>query len=264
MRNRVDALGLLQPLSDIGAANDEAILARVASCCADNGAESVEDITSTHSVEEFLRALELKSIKAKKLRGLLEPSTTVLDSFRDASPERGGMTMLAKPTAVAADDQSMTPPPQLQAAKLTYDVFISHASKDDSLDVYRAVNAFLAAKDKHIFNPATDLSHAERVNKRAMQDAVRRSRLVVAALSAEFFASEWCEAEIAAAKEAGIKVVPVYSGDDDGAKQCDRWVETYKDHVAFGWVFKEQARDGLNKMNMKQVRSTLNYLATLC
>ena len=54
-------------------------------------------------------------------------------------------------------------------------------------------------------------------NKAAMQGAVKRSTLVVAALSDGFFTSDWCAAEIVAAKEAGIKVVPVYSGDDHGA-----------------------------------------------
>ena len=75
----------------------------------------------------------------------------------------------------------------------------------------------MSAKDKVIFNPTTYLSHVERINMAAMADAVRRSKLVLAALSQGFFASKWCEAEIVAAREAGIKVVPCYSGDDYGA-----------------------------------------------
>ena len=96
-----------------------------------------------------------------------------------------------------------------------------------------------------------------------MQAAVKRSTLVVAALSDGFFTSDWCAAEIVAAKDAGIKVVPVYSGDDHGAKQVDRWVDTYKDHPEFGYVFRENARDVLNKQNPGSVKATLEYLSKL-
>ena len=75
----------------------------------------------------------------------------------------------------------------------------------------------MSAKDKVIFNPTTHLSHVDQINAAAMAGAVRRSKLVLAALSEGFFASKWCEAEIVAAREAGIKVVPCYSGDDYGA-----------------------------------------------
>ena len=97
-----------------------------------------------------------------------------------------------------------------------------------------------------------------------MQDAVRRSRLVVAALSDGFFESEWCEAEIAAAKEAGIKVIPCFSGDDHGSKKVDKWVQQYRAHPAFGHIFRENARDVLNKQSPEAVNKTLQYLATLC
>ena len=147
---------------------------------------------------------------------------------------------------------------------ISYDAFISHATKDDSLDVFKSVQTFLAAKGKTIFNPTTHLSHVEKINKAAMQDAVRRSGLVVAALSEGFFASNWCEAEIEAAKEAGIKVIPTYSGEDHGAKQIDTWVQQYRSHPVFGYVFHENARDVLNKQNFESVTKTLGYLSTLC
>jgi len=145
----------------------------------------------------------------------------------------------------------------------TFDVFISHATKDDSHEVYQKVDAFLSAKDKKIFNPTTHLSHVEEINKAAMQDAVKRSKLVVAALSDGFFESTWCAAEIVAAKEAGIKVIPVFSGDDHPAKQIDRWVDKYKGHAEFGYIFRENARDVLNKQNPESVKKTLAYLASL-
>ena len=86
-----------------------------------------------------------------------------------------------------------------------------------TMQVFQAVNSFMSACDKVVFNPTTHLSHVEQINKEAMAGAVRRSKLVLAALSEGFFASKWCEAEIEAAREAGIKVIPCYSGDDYGA-----------------------------------------------
>ena len=58
-------------------------------------------------------------------------------------------------------------------------------------------------------------------------------------------------------------MVPVYSGDDHGAKQVDRWVDTYKGHPEFGYVFHENARDVLNKQNPGSVKATLEFLASL-
>ena len=107
-----------------------------------------------------------------------------------------------------------------------FGLFISHYTKDDSHDAFKEVKAFMTAKDITVFNPTTHLSHVKVINKEAMQGAVKRSTLVIAALSDGFFESTWCAAEIAAAKEAGIKVIPCYSGDDHGAKQIDNWVLT--------------------------------------
>ena len=156
-------------------------------------------------------------------------------------------------------------PPKLgpQEVHGSFDLFISHNTKDDSHDVFQAVSNFISAYDKKIFNPTTHLSHEEQINKAAMQGAVRRSKLVVAALSEGFFASKWCEAEIEAARDAGIKVIPCYSGEDHGAKQVDKWVQAYRGHPVFKYVFRENARDVLNKQNPQSVTATLNYLAGL-
>ena len=102
-----------------------------------------------------------------------------------------------------------------------FDLFISHFTKDNShtvqsgplcieasvhqraqrgmpcipphttMQVFQAVHSFMSAKDKVIFNPTTHLSHEEQINKEAMASAVRRSKLVLAALSEGFFASKW-------------------------------------------------------------------------
>ena len=48
-----------------------------------------------------------------------------------------------------------------------------------------------------------------------------------------------------------------------GAKQIDQWVKQYKDHAEFGYIFRENARDVLNKQNPESVKKTLAYLASL-
>ena len=48
------------------------------------------------------------------------------------------------------------------------------------------------------------------------------------------------------------------------AKQVDRWLDQYKSHANFKYIFHENARDVLNKQNPESVRGTLKYLATLC
>ena len=60
------------------------------------------------------------------------------------------------------------------------------------MQVFQTVSSFMRAKDKVIFNPTTHLSHEEQINKESMAGAVRRSKLVLAALSEGFFASKWC------------------------------------------------------------------------
>merc|ERR1740124_1971318 len=184
-----------------------------------------------------MASLTLKPIQAKKLSQSLQAAPTC------------GMADLSVTSAPSTKD---------------FDLFVSHCTKDNSHAVFQAVNSFISAKDKVIFNPPTHLSHVGQINAAAMAGAVRRSKLVLAALSEGFFASKWCEAEIEAAREAGVKVIPCYSGDDYGAKQVDKWVDEYKSHANFKYIFRENGRDVLNKQNPGSVKSTLKYLATLC
>ena len=48
------------------------------------------------------------------------------------------------------------------------------------------------------------------------------------------------------------------------AKQVDTWVEQYKSHANFKYIFRENGRDVLNKQNPESVKRTLKYLAELC
>ena len=62
---------------------------------------------------------------------------------------------------------------------------------------------------------------------------------------------------------AGITVIPVFSGNHHGANQVDTWVKAFRDHPVFGYIFRENARDVLNKQNPSAVTGTLSYLAKL-
>ena len=122
----------------------------------------------------------------------------------------------------------------------------------------------MEAKDLKVFNPTSDLAHYGKINAESMQDAVEESNIVVAALSSHgFFDSEWCTKEIEAARDNDIKVIPVYSGDDHGAKQIDKWVKAFRNDSSFKYIFKENARDVLNKHNKVSTKRTLQYLAKL-
>ena len=48
------------------------------------------------------------------------------------------------------------------------------------------------------------------------------------------------------------------------AEQVDAWVDKYGSHANFGYIFRENARDVLNKQNPESVKRTLTYLAELC
>lgn len=58
-----------------------------------------------------------------------------------------------------------------------------------------------------------------------MQTAVLAAQVVIAALSPELFRSAWCLAELEAAYEAGVDVLPVYSGNQASTAQVDRWIK---------------------------------------
>ena len=200
----------------------------------------------------------------KKQQPQAVPQPTVAAQPAYAPQPQVPVAVYAQPTvpwATPVEASMTTTTKSKRYSHAKFDLFISHSTKDDSHAVFQAVQMFMSAKEGlTIFNPTTHLSHVEQINTAAMQEAVRQSGLVIAALSEEFFMSPWCEAEIAAAKEAGIKVIPVYSGNAHGADKVDKWVHQYKAHRVYRHMFKENARDVLNKQNPDQVTRTLNSL----
>jgi len=144
-----------------------------------------------------------------------------------------------------------------------WDVFISHCTSDDSFSVYHAVYNFMTAKGLRVFNPTSDLSHCPEINSEQMANCVKRSRLVLVALSEGFFESSWCKAEVNAARQSGIKVIPIYSGDAHASTQADTWVKDYRSDPVYNYIFRENIRDVLNRQNRSSTIDTLNYVASL-
>ena len=147
-----------------------------------------------------------------------------------------------------------------------YDVFISYrAGDDDSKEIYNAVSTFMNGLNFKVFNPTMNLAtDYDKATVAAMQDAVKKSKIVFAALSDGFFQSPYCEKEIEAAKESGIKVIPVYSGDYYARRQIIKWIEEFNTHSTFEHVvFKEQVQDVLNQMHSNATNTILTHLGKL-
>ena len=126
------------------------------------------------------------------------------------------------------------------------------------------------AKDLKVFNPTVGLAHPDdddeidNTVQDKLEDAIKNSRIIIAALSQHgFFASKWCRKEIEAARVNKIMVIPVYSGDAHGANQVDKWVEEFKNDSTFKHIFEKNARDVLNKQNPESTKKTLRLLAKL-
>lgn len=74
-----------------------------------------------------------------------------------------------------------------------------------------------------MFNPTTEFQK-QQATKVAMMNAAAESCVVIAALSKELFNSAWCLAELTAAAEAGVPVVPVFALDYISIRQMEDWV----------------------------------------
>ena len=85
------------------------------------------------------------------------------------------------------------------------DVFLSYCTKDGMM-VFTAVSMFFVTMGYSVFNPTTDLSHAEKPSKALMQQWASTAGIVIVVCTAGLFQSKRCEAEIAAVKEENKKV----------------------------------------------------------
>jgi len=96
-----------------------------------------------------------------------------------------------------------------------HDLFISY-SVDPSAPTFVALRDSFLTFGLDVFNPDIDMAVPGGANAELMRANVRASKLALAVMSRDgaIFFSQWCRAELYAAKEAGIPVLPVYNGDD--------------------------------------------------
>lgn len=99
-------------------------------------------------------------------------------------------------------------------------VFISYHA-EDSDNVFTILLSVLSSQGVKVFDPFTDLAHP---SKAEMAAAVGASKLMIAVLSPNYFASEFCCVEARAAQEAGITIIPVYD-----ANKWSHLIMTWRD-----------------------------------
>ena len=97
---------------------------------------------------------------------------------------------------------------RVHASSYSHDIFCSYFDKESS-GVIETILAVFSAYKCNIFNPKRDLAGAA-VNSEAMQNHVRGSKVLLLLLSPLCFSSKWIRAEVMAALEAGVPIVPVY------------------------------------------------------
>ena len=101
-------------------------------------------------------------------------------------------------------------------------VFISHATKDEGIEIFQTCSLFFSTLGVPVFNPTTEFMKQD-ASKATMGKAAADAQVVIAALSHELFRSKWCLAELQAAYNAGVKIVPVFSSDWIPSNQINAW-----------------------------------------
>ena len=131
---------------------------------------------------------------------------------------------------------------------------------DEMSGVFETLLSTLSGWGLNVFNQKRDLAGAP-VNKAAMKAHAVGSKVVMALLSPRFFDSEWCRAEVEAAAEAGVPIVPVYSGDDYTADTLLAIMKKERPHAEKGHavkaVFQENIIDVHNPAHNAQCISDI-------
>ena len=85
------------------------------------------------------------------------------------------------------------------------------------------LDIFFSTRGHAVFNPSEEFQKRT-ASSESMEASVMNAQVCLVALSPLFFESKWCLKEVAAAKKAGIRVVPCYAGDHCPNAQVDAWV----------------------------------------
>ena len=102
-------------------------------------------------------------------------------------------------------------------------IFVSHCTKDEGMKIYEKLDTFFSTREHTVFNPSEEFQKRT-ASSESMEASVMNAQVCLVALSPLFFESKWCLKEVAAAKKAGIRVVPCYAGDYCANSQVDAWV----------------------------------------
>lgn len=138
------------------------------------------------------------------------------------------MLQVERGYSAASKHEAAHPSPVMALHEFKHDLFISYAVNPDK-DTFQIVRAAFQAHRLNVFNPDMDMSRLNvdgGASVELMQEHVRVSKLVLAIISrgGAIFKSECCRAELTAAKDAGIPVMPVYNGDKSS-------LQDVKDHI---------------------------------
>jgi hypothetical protein len=111
-----------------------------------------------------------------------------------------------------------------------HDLFISYKS-EDSEQVYNSLLTRLSEKGLNVFNSARDFAGAT-PSKDLMGQHAAGSVVLLALVSPNYFDSPWCRHEAVSAKQAGVPIIPVYSGDVRAAPSISQTVCTFVSETA--------------------------------
>jgi len=213
---RAAAYGLTKMLADAGidTVGDE-VVQRAIEWCEENSTTHVDEIVKFDAVDEFVAALQLKSLPGKKLRAHLQPAANqasqVLESHRaheshkprSPPPAGGGMSLVPLregPVPATPFKLQTTFPP----------IIFSYCTKTDGglgeEHVWRLAN-FLKDNGIHSFNGKQVDAGEDWMQK--WLGKMPEASVCIAMLSPEYFKSGPCKEEIYAAAREGLTILPV-------------------------------------------------------
>ena len=114
----------------------------------------------------------------------------------------------------------------MPAGKLHH-IFISYYQKESD-SVFQQLMMYFKGKRLNVFNQKRDLAGHD-VSLELMQEHAKGSMLVLALLSPDYFTSKYCRGELEGAKEGGVPIVPVFSGEDYPRKTILALLDAHRD-----------------------------------
>ena len=153
-----------------------------------------------------------------------------------------------KPMASLAEER-----PQTSSSIYEHDLFISY-SVNASKDTFTNLVQGFEMMGLNVFNPDMHMAVEGGASAELMAAHARGSNLMLAIITKDapiITKSEWCRVEIAAAKQQGIPVIPIYNGEQSLLKDVKDVIDGKVAGLAKGsehwhlveYVFKEQIQE---------------------